>query len=179
MTAQTTLMEKPALEAFLISRTFDAPREQVWKAWTVRARLMQWFGPNGHTMPAAKLDFRPGGSFHYCLCAPDGKETWGRLVYREIASQERIVSVSSFSDEDGGIVRHPVGVTWPLELLLTTTFVEEKDKTILTLRWFPIDATEAEFVAFDDSRESMAQGWDGTFDRLAAHLAKASINPEL
>src|SRR5262249_1091602 len=54
---------------FVISRTFDAPREQIWKAWTERARLMEWFGPAGFKMPAAKLDFRPGGTFHYCLAA--------------------------------------------------------------------------------------------------------------
>ena len=59
---------------FVISRTFDAPRDLVWKAWTERERLMQWFGPKGFTMPIAKLDFRPGGMLHYCLRSADGKE---------------------------------------------------------------------------------------------------------
>jgi uncharacterized protein YndB with AHSA1/START domain len=39
---------------FVISRTFDGPRERLWKAWTERDRLMQWFGPKGFTMPVAK-----------------------------------------------------------------------------------------------------------------------------
>ena len=49
---------------FVISCTFDASRDRVWKAWTERERLMQWFGPKGFTMPTANLDFRPGGIFH-------------------------------------------------------------------------------------------------------------------
>ena len=42
---------------FVISREFAAPRDLVWKAWTERDRLMQWFGPKGFAMTAAKLDF--------------------------------------------------------------------------------------------------------------------------
>src|SRR4051794_22770263 len=90
-------VEKPADRAFLITRVFDAPRPLVWKAWTEQDRLMQWFGPKGCTMPAARLDFRPGGVFHFCLHSPDGREMWGKFAYREIVAPERIVWVHSFS----------------------------------------------------------------------------------
>jgi uncharacterized protein YndB with AHSA1/START domain len=146
----------------------------VWKAWTERKRLMQWFGPKGFTMPAAKLDLRPGGSFHYCLRSPDGDEMWGKFVYREIVEQERIVLVNSFSDEEGGITRHPFSATWPLEMLSATTFGEDAEgRTKVTLEWAPLNATEAERHTFDGSREGMRQGWSGTFEQLADYLAKA------
>src|SRR5438552_577356 len=93
---------------FVITRTIDAPRNLVWEAWTERDRLMQWFGPKRFTMSAAMLDLRPAGVFHYCLRSPDGKEMWGKFVYREIVPQERIVLVNSFSDEKGGLTRHPM-----------------------------------------------------------------------
>jgi len=144
----------------------------MWKAWTEREGLMQWFGPKGFTMPAAKIDLRPGGTFHYCLCAPDGNEMWGKFVYREIVAPERIVLVSSFSDEDGGITRHPLSPTWPLEMLSTFTLTEQNGKTTATVHWIPINATEAEIQTFEASREGMKQGWNGTFDQLAEHLAK-------
>jgi uncharacterized protein YndB with AHSA1/START domain len=64
---------------FVISHEFHAPRELVWKALTERDRLMQWFGPKGFVMSVATMDFRPGGSFHYCLTGPDGKEMWVSL----------------------------------------------------------------------------------------------------
>jgi uncharacterized protein YndB with AHSA1/START domain len=76
---------------------------------------MQWFGPKGFKMPGAKIDFRPGGTFHYCMEAPNGEEMWGKFVYREIVAPERIVFVSSFSDEDGEVTRHPLSPDWPLE----------------------------------------------------------------
>jgi len=66
--------EDTADREIVITRVFDAPRELVWKAWTERERLMQWFGPKGFTMSTAKLDFRPGGVFHYCLRSPDGHD---------------------------------------------------------------------------------------------------------
>ena len=157
---------------FVISRTFDAPRDLVWKAWTERERLMQWFGPKGFTMPIAKLDFRPGGSLHYCLRSPDGKEMWGKFVYREIVPPERIVLVNSFSDKDGNLTRHPLSASWPLEMLTTTTFAEEKGRTTVTIRLVPLNATEEERKTFDTSHDGMRQGWTGTFDQLTEYLAK-------
>jgi uncharacterized protein YndB with AHSA1/START domain len=161
------------MKPFIISRTFDAPRERVWKAWTERERLMQWFGPKGFLMPTAKLDFRPGGSFHYCLQTPEGKEMWGRFAYREIAAPERIVLVNSFSDRDGGVTRHPFAATWPLEMLSTTTFAEKDGKTSITIEWLPINPTEAERKTFDGAHDGMKQGWSGTFDQLSEYLTKA------
>src|SRR5580704_13391744 len=72
-------------DEFAITRVFDAPREQVWKAFTESERLMRWWGPKGFTMQVAKLDLRPGGVFHYCMRSPDGRDMWGKFVYREIA----------------------------------------------------------------------------------------------
>jgi uncharacterized protein YndB with AHSA1/START domain len=158
--------------SFVISRTFDAPRELVWQAWTERKRLMQWFGPKGFTMPAARMDFRPGGIFHYCLESPDGNEMWGKFVYREIAAPERIVLVNAFSDEEGGLTRHPMSPTWPLEMLSTTTLADEDGRTKLTIEWSPLNLTDEERQTFDGAHGSMDQGWNGTFEQLAGHLAK-------
>jgi uncharacterized protein YndB with AHSA1/START domain len=144
----------------------------VWEAWTERDRLLQWFGPKGFKMTTANLDLRPGGSFHYCLKAADGKEMWGKFVYREIKAPERIVLVNSFSDAKGGLTRHPLAPTWPLEMLSTTTLAEEGNKTKLTIEWFPVNPTDEERKTFDGAHEGMKQGWTGTADQLAEYLAK-------
>ena len=158
---------------FVITRVFNAPRELVWKAWTERERLMLWFGPKGFTIPTATLDFRPGGVFHYCLRSADGHEMWGKFVYHEIVPPERIVLVNSFSDEKGGLTRHPMSPTWPAEMLSTTTFAEQAGKTTVTIKWAPLNATEEERKTFDAGRDGMTMGWSGTFDQLAEYLAKA------
>jgi uncharacterized protein YndB with AHSA1/START domain len=157
---------------FILSRTFEAPRELVWKAWSERRRLMAWFGPQGFTVPAAKMDFRPGGTFHYCMASADGNEMWGKFVYREIIEPEKIVLINSFSDEDGGITRHPMSATWPLEMLSTFTLAEEGGRTTATVHWVPWNATEAECKTFDAAHDGMKQGWAGTFEQLADYLSK-------
>ena len=174
MSTPTNLTEQSVVKPFVISRALGAPREKVWKAWTERDRLLQWFGPRGFKMTTAKLDLRPGGTFHYCLRTPDGKEMWGKFVYREISAPERIVLVNSFSDEKGGLTRHPMSPTWPLEMLSTTTLTEQNSKTKLTIEWSPLNPTEEERQTFDGAHDGMKQGWSGTMDQLAEYLAKAA-----
>ena len=103
-------------EPFVISRVFNAPRERVWQAWTEVERLKQWFSPKGFTVIAAKMDFRPGGFYHYGMRTPNGQEMWGKWVFREIVAPERIVLVNSFSDAAGNLTRHPMAPTWPREM---------------------------------------------------------------
>lgn len=159
--------------AFTIFRSFNAPRELVWKAWTEQGRLMEWFGPKGCTIPVAQLDFRVDGQFHYCMRTPDGNEMWGLWIFREIAAPERIVLANSFSDTAGNPARPPFPGAWSLQMLTETTFTELEGKTTVTLRWFPLDATEAERQNFNAMRPSFTQGWKGTFDQLDEYLAKA------
>jgi uncharacterized protein YndB with AHSA1/START domain len=156
---------------FVISKVLKAPREKVWRAWTDRDELMKWFGPKGCTIPVANLDLRPGGIFHYAMRTPDGKEMWGKWTFREIEAPNRLVLISCFSDKEGGITRHPMASDWPLQTLSTTTFEAQGDSTVLTIRWSPWNATEAEISRFNASHDSMTQGWGGTYEQLAAYLA--------
>jgi uncharacterized protein YndB with AHSA1/START domain len=161
----------PRMTPFVISRTFSAAPETVWKAWTESERLNHWFGPQGCVITTARLDFRADGSFHYCLRMPDGAEMWGKWIYREIVPMERLVVINSFSDANGGVTRHPTSPTWPREMLSTTTFAGQGGKTLLTIEWSPYNATDEERVTFDASHVAMTQGWTGTFEQLAAYLS--------
>jgi len=62
--------------------------------------------------------------------------------------------------------------TWPLEMLSTFSLAEQDGKTTVTVQWIPLNATEEEGKTFDAAHEGMKQGWTGTFDQLAAYLAK-------
>ena len=158
---------------FVISRTFDAPRDLVWKAFTEPERMKQWWGPKGFTVIASQMDLRPGGTYHYGLRAPDGTQMWGKMVYREIVPPARMVLINSFSDEAGGITRHPMSPNWPLEMYSVFTFEDVGGKTKFTVRWSPHNATEEERKVFAASHDSMRGGWGGTLDQLAAYLPKA------
>ena len=54
----------------VVTRTFDAPVERVWQAWSEPQLVMQWWGPTGFTCPKADLDFREGGTSLVCMRAP-------------------------------------------------------------------------------------------------------------
>jgi uncharacterized protein YndB with AHSA1/START domain len=156
---------------FVIERVVDAPRGTVFKAWTEAERLARWFGPKGCTITQAKMELSPGGACRFCMRMPDGRDIWGRWVFREIVAPARIVFVSSFSDEKGGLARHPAIAHWPLEILTTITFEEQGAKTRITVRWAPHMPTAAEREAFGNGRDMMRMGWTGTFEQLEAYLA--------
>ena len=170
MTATQTMAED-----FVITHTFDAPRDLVWKAWTNAEALAKWWGPKGCTIRVIKLDFRLGGVFHYAMAYQPGHEMYGRFVYREIAAPGRLVFINSFSDAEGGITRAPfpqLEGKWPLEVLNTMTLTEQGGMTTLNLRGGPINATGEERKVFESMHGSMRQGFGGTFDQLAGYLAK-------
>lgn len=160
-------------QKFVIARLFDASREVVFDAWTNPAH-MSWWGPKGVTIHARKLELHPGGAFHYYMLTDKGDKMWGKWVMREIVKPERLVFVNSFSDEAEGITRHPMAPHWPLEMLSTITFEDQDGKTLLTVEWIPINASEIECKAFNDGHESMKNGWTGTLDKLTEYLASAS-----
>jgi len=165
-------MSNAAMKPFVITRIFDAPRQLVWKVFTDPEHMKNWWGPKGVTVMVSKMDFRPGGTYLYGMRTPDGKDMWGKFVYREIVPPERMVLINSFSDENAGVTRHPFSATWPLELLSTFTFAEHEGKTALTIQWTPHNANAVERQTFEDGRKSMTQGWSGTLDQLAAYLTK-------
>ncbi len=160
----TTVTEKE----IVIERIFDAPREAVWKAWTEPERVMRWWGPNGYSSPAAKIDLRVGGKYLFCMRTPEGQDTWSGGTYREIVPMERIVASDHFADEHGNVVAastYGLEGDWPEDLLVTVTFEDLGGKTKLTLRHAGFPAGDMPGMA--------AEGWNQSLDKLAAYLAKA------
>jgi len=167
--------EKTISKDFVISRVLNAPRDLVWQCFTDPARMKQWWGPKGVKIMKSDVDLRVGGTYHYCMHTPYGKVMWVKFVYLEVTPPQSLVFINSFSDEAGGLTRHPMSPTWPLQMLSTFTFDEEPGgKTKFTVRWSPHDATEEEQKTFDAGHASMTGGWGGTMDQLEAYLAKAA-----
>ena len=172
MTERSNAAAASAENEFVVMRVFDAPRELVWKALTEPERLEQWWGPRGFTTRVHKLELRPGGVFLYSQRTSDGREMFGKWVYREIVAPARLVVVNSFCDANENLVRHPLSPSWPLELLSTSTFTENNGRTSLTIRAVPINASESERKTFAEGKKSM-EGFTGTLNQLAEYLAKA------
>src|SRR5688572_14336911 len=91
MTDATDRVKKRDL---VITRTFDAPIELVWRAWTEPEYVMRWWGPTGFTSPLCKIDFREGGKFLFCMRAPKefqgGQDFFTAGVYKKIVPMKLI-----------------------------------------------------------------------------------------
>lgn len=151
----------------VITRYFDAPRALVWRAWTEPDHVMRWWGPKNYTTPFCRIDLHPGGSYHYCMRSPEGRDYWGTGVYREIEAPSLLVCTDCFADEEGKVVpasHYGMGGDWPQELLITVTFIEQEGRTRLTLHHAGIPAGEMS--------ELTETGWNESFDKLAELLAK-------
>jgi uncharacterized protein YndB with AHSA1/START domain len=171
---QKAAVQPPAANEFVISRTFDAPRTRMWKAWTELHALEKWWGPKGFALTNCRLDLKPDGLFVYCM-ETRGQKMWGRFRFTEITAPSRLAYVNSFSDENGGITRAPFfDGKWPLETMNIVTFEETDGKTTVTLRGYPINANETEMQAYVDNFKGMQAGFTGTLDQLDTYLVETA-----
>lgn len=156
---------------FKISRTFDAPLALVWAVYSQKEHLAKWWGPKGFEWISGRLDFRPGGIFHYGMKSPTGQMMWGKFNYREIVPMQKIVFTNSFSDEAGMTTRAPFAANFPMEVMNTVLFSENDGKTALDMTGTPFNASDDEKAFFESMFPSMQQGFTGTLNQLEDYLA--------
>jgi uncharacterized protein YndB with AHSA1/START domain len=162
---------EPKNKPFEITRIFNAPRALVFAALTEPGRMKEWLSPKGMSVIKQDMDMRPGGTYHYGLETGTGQQMWGKFFYCEITPPSRLAYINVFSDPDGGITRHPMAPDWPREMLSLTTLEDRGSQTLMTLRWEPVNAGDAEIAAFNAAHAGMRGGWTGTMDQLDAYLA--------
>jgi uncharacterized protein YndB with AHSA1/START domain len=157
--AMTTTVEEREL---VLERTFDAPRDRVFKAYTDPDQVIQWWGPKDWLTTVYTMDVKPGGTWHYCMRGPDGKESWGKATYHEVKPMERLKYTDSFADAEGNLIK---GMP---EMTTTVEFVEFEGKTRLVWR--------VEFASTADLESvlamGMVQGAGESLDRLNAYLTE-------
>lgn len=157
--------QNSAAREVLIVRTFKAPRELVFAAWTEPRHLKKWFAPEGCTVPHCTTDLRPGGMFHFCMRMANGVDGWGRGIYREIVQDEKIVYVDAFSDAEGNFVEpaaYGLEAAWPAETVVEVRFETVSEGTRVTLR----NLVSEELA----KRTGAYAGWNSMLDRLAVEL---------
>ena len=81
----------PSDEEILITRTVNAPRHLVYKAWTTPDLVRRWWPGRRGEMTVADMDFRVGGAWRYVMVAHGEFEVAFHGTYREIVPNERIV----------------------------------------------------------------------------------------
>lgn len=74
-----------------ISRILNVPRALVWKAWTTKEHIEQWWCPKPWKAEFTAFDIRPGGAFNSIFRGPDGEENVYEGSILHVAPMERIV----------------------------------------------------------------------------------------
>ena len=98
---QAIVSKDLANKKIVVVREFDAPVEQVWKAWTESKILDSWWAPRPWKAKTKSMDFREGGRWLYAMVGPDGTETWCRVDYKKIVANKSFIAEDSFCDEAG------------------------------------------------------------------------------
>jgi uncharacterized protein YndB with AHSA1/START domain len=111
----------PTDTQILITRDFDAPRHLVYRAWTTPELIKRWWAGDHGEVTSAEVDLRVGGTWRYVMTANEGFEVAFHGEYRDIVTDERIVSTEVFE----GMPDAPA--------LSTNTFVDSDGRTTLTI----------------------------------------------
>jgi uncharacterized protein YndB with AHSA1/START domain len=83
-----------------ITREFDAPLENVWRAWTEKDLLDQWWAPKPFIAKTKVMDFKVGGRRFYAMVSPEGQEGWSIQKYTSISPKTNFKMYSTFADKD-------------------------------------------------------------------------------
>jgi uncharacterized protein YndB with AHSA1/START domain len=133
-----------------LKKTFDAPIDLVWEAWSDPEHIAKWWGPKGMKTKIAEHDFRVGGKWRYTMAMPDGSEFIGEGVYSEIVEMQKIFSSANFRPMTEGVE-------------IRALFEKNGEKT--NFIFSVIHPTEE----YCKAQEKMGfyNGWGSTFGRLA------------
>jgi uncharacterized protein YndB with AHSA1/START domain len=154
--AATLKLTTPSDREIAMTRSFDAPRDLVFEAYTRPEYLTRWLGVRGGwTFAVCEVDLRVGGSYRYVWRGPDGMEMGMRGVFLEIVVPERIVGTEKFDQS-----------WYPGEAVWTLTLLEQSGRTTLTLT-VRYDTREARDAVL---KSPMEQGVAEGFDKLAELL---------
>lgn len=118
---ETTICRKGS--ELTLTRSFDAPRELVWEAWTNPKYLVQWWGPDGFTMTTHECEIKPDGYWRFMFHGPDGTDFPNNIKYTEVLKPERLC----YHNTDGADVD-------PISFAVTVTFEEAGEQTDLTMK---------------------------------------------
>ena len=138
---QTIINTDLANKKIVVTREFNAPLEDVWKAWTERNILDEWWAPKPWKARTKSMDFKPGGRWLYAMVGPNGEEHWARMDFKSIDAKKSYTGQDSFCDENGNIFSDPPGMFWEnkfsesggvtkVEVILTFASEEDLNKMI-------------------------------------------------
>ena len=148
----TKASEKLSLE---IKRFINAPRDQVYAAWTDPAQLRQWFGPEKVQTRNLIADARVGGKFRWDLTNSEGEKMTCLGEYRELQPGKKIVFTWQWDDDED----------WENHTSVVTVELSDRD-----------NGTELRLIheqlPNEASRDGHTEGWNSALDKLEKFFSR-------
>ena len=136
-----------------LTRRFEAPREDVYRAWTNPAEVADWYGPDGWHAPIERIriDGEAGGRWELTMVRrSDGFEF--PIGYEILELREPSLVVLRHTEGDPGGAEATI---------VRVELAEDGDGTLMTLTDGPMAG---------DGVEHAAGGYEQAFAKLAARL---------
>jgi uncharacterized protein YndB with AHSA1/START domain len=137
-----------------LKRTFAAPRDRVFRAWTDASILAQWFAPSPEYVAVVpEFEFRVGGRYRFEMHHKGGNVHRVYGTYREIDAPEKLA------------------FTWHWES-------DQAQESVVTIEFRELGPSSTEMILTHENlpsteeRDKHSYGWNGCLDQLETLLAK-------
>ncbi len=165
---ETIFTENTEQKTLTVERTFEAPLDRVWAAWTEPELLDEWWAPEPWKAHTKSFDFSPGGHWHYSMESPEGERHWSYVDFRTIEPRQAFTALSTFCDEDGNRNTDLPGTEWD------NRFEGSDGRTTVHV--------SLTFVSADDMKRIVEMGFKQGFtmglNQLERLLAGTATEPE-
>lgn len=156
----------------VLRRTFAAPREQVYAAFTDPELLARWWGPEDYSVSVVETDPHPGGRYHLVLRAPDGTEYPASGIFVQADEPDRVVMTDQAYElpQDWQDLHNEYRgeEDTPLRLIVRVLFEQAGEGTEVTVI--------SRFPRVDESgdvlRMQATQTWEQSLDKLERVLSR-------
>lgn len=152
----TRITAEPGTPFIEMERTFNAPRDLVYRAHTDPELLVQWLGPRKYQMTVERWDVRDGGAWHYTHQDEEGNVYGFHGVFHGAPTTDGMTQTFEFEGAPGHVS-------------LDTLTLEERDgKTIVRIRSVHQSVEDRDAMI----EHGMAEGVNDGYDRLDELVAR-------
>lgn len=139
-----------------VKREFAAEVALVWEAWTNPEILDQWWAPKPYQTKTKSMDFREGGTWHYCMISPSNEVHWCRADYQKITTKKTYSYLDAFCDEQGKINMDMPRTQW------NVAFKATPNQTTVTI--------DLKYTSLEDLEKVVALGFKEGFGMALGNL---------
>ena len=153
---QTHFDKDVSRKTIIVKRNFEAPLEDVWRAWTESELLDQWWAPKPWRAETKQMDFREGGYWLYAMVGPEQERHYARMNFNRIEPMKRVEASDIFCDENGNENKELPGMDW------TSEFTQAGSETLVKVTLL--------FATEEDLDKMLAMGFEEGFSSALGNL---------